>query len=81
MTAHKILPEHNIVQAVNYVLDKHILELENVIAQAQTEQRYMGGSSLKLLVELLKDPDMVFFPLGSEIINIVQIGEFLEFSA
>jgi len=61
MVAHKILPEHNIVQAVNYVLDKHILELENVIAQAQHEQRYMGGSSLKLLVELLKDPEMVGF--------------------
>jgi len=59
MVAHKILPEHNIVQAVNYVLDKHILDLENVISQAQIEQRYMGGSSLKLLVELLKDPEMV----------------------
>ncbi len=61
MVAHKILPEHNIVQAVNYVLDKHILDLENIIAQAQVEQRYMGGSSLKLLVELLKDPEMVGF--------------------
>jgi len=59
LVAHKALPDQSIEQALEYILDKHILHLDVQITEMQTEQRYMGGGSLKLLVELLQDPEMV----------------------
>ena len=78
MIAYKIFPNQDIREAVNYILEKHILELDMQITEMQTEQRYMGGGSLKLLVELLQDPEMVEFSLS----NLTSfLGELFESSS
>jgi hypothetical protein len=61
MIAAKIHPELEFDQAVHTVVETYILQLEQVINSAPSEQRLLGGQPLKTLVEILKDPEMVSF--------------------
>lgn len=59
--AERVYPELELEQAVQALLENHILRLDQLICGSQHEQRTTGGQPLKLLVELLRDQEMVQF--------------------
>lgn len=59
MIAAKMLPDHDIVTTVGFILEKYLLQLDTHIYNTQASRGVVGGQSLKTLVELIKDPEMV----------------------
>lgn len=59
--AERLYSELDLEQAVQHVIENHILKLDQYISGSQHDQRTTGGQPLKVLVELLKDPDMIQF--------------------
>ena len=57
--AQKLLPDFEIAEAVQIITEKFLLRLDAQIAKNVADQRYTGGDSLKLLVDLLKDSEVV----------------------
>lgn len=60
MIAAKILPEWEIGKGVRFLVEKHFLKLDQQITQVALEQnKAVSGQPLQLLVDILKDPEMV----------------------
>jgi hypothetical protein len=60
MMASKLLPEWEIGKGVRYLVEKHFLKLDQQITQVALEQnKAVSGQPLQLLVDILKDPEMV----------------------
>ena len=59
--AERLFEDCEVEEAVQYVLETHIIKLDQQISSSQYEQRTTGGQSLKALVDLLRDPEMVQF--------------------
>ena len=75
MIAAKMLPEHDIATTVGFILEKYLLQLDTHIYNTQASRGCVGGQSLKTLVELIKDPEMV---IKSVITVKFCIGELFE---
>ena len=59
--AERLYEDSEVEQAVQHIIESHILKLDQYICGTKHEQRTTGGQPLKVLVDLLKDPDMVQF--------------------
>jgi len=60
MIAMKLFPEWEVGKGVRYLVEKHFLRLDQQITQIALEQnKAVSGQPLQLLVDILKDPEMV----------------------
>ena len=79
MIAHKLVPDLEIAEPVEIVIERFLMQLDTQISQNTGGQRYMGGSSLKVLVNILKDSEVVSVLLRINSLN--SPGRFFERSA
>ena len=60
MIAYKLYQEYNISESIKFILEYHILKLDELILNLKEDDRSPESRPLKLIVEILKDPEMVF---------------------
>jgi len=62
LVAAKLFNDLNIVEGVKFIIEKHILKLDEQIKRITIEYKpSMTGVPLQTLIEILKDPEMVGF--------------------
>ena len=60
MIAYKLYQEYDISKSIQFILDHHILKLDDLIINLKDDDRLPESRPLKLIIEILKDPEMVF---------------------
>ena len=69
--ADKLYQEYDITKSIKFILEHHILKLDDLIINLRDDERSPESRPLKLIVEILKDPEMVFQTKLNKIIHVI----------